>query len=324
MLELVNTSLPNGLLPGTHGFATVAMSRTMPDSLRLRLEMLCAYRHRVTAHDESYYSQNPVNRFHLILPGSNHAVGLVRPCEFDYTGRTNRIARIRLFSTGEMPRVGGAEILGAGNDWFLQDWQGAPGFLEEDTAFPEEINRRNPAMCEDAPMWRETFRSPEYARRIAWHLENGIAAGKTTPVYFKFTPSWDPDGGKLLRLFSEIINSLPLEFRKEVTFSTYASSIPAGIDCHLRAICDDDPGFVAVSRHSPWVDCIGFCVKNESLLPQSAELKKNAATVPGARLASETKSASAAGKRCNRLQARKESHSHIAVKCPKKNRQWRE
>ena len=54
MFELANTSLPNGLIPGTHGFATVAMTRGLSDALRQRLEALCAYTHRQSAHDERY------------------------------------------------------------------------------------------------------------------------------------------------------------------------------------------------------------------------------------------------------------------------------
>ena len=42
MYELVNTSLPNGLIAGTHGFATVAMTKGVQDVLRGRLEALCA------------------------------------------------------------------------------------------------------------------------------------------------------------------------------------------------------------------------------------------------------------------------------------------
>ena len=38
MYELINTSVPNGLIAGTHGFATVAMTKGMPDAIRRRIE----------------------------------------------------------------------------------------------------------------------------------------------------------------------------------------------------------------------------------------------------------------------------------------------
>lgn len=65
MYELVNTSVPNGLIAGSHGFATVAMTKGMPDAIRSRVENLCAYPHRSSAHDQSYYTENPINWFHL-------------------------------------------------------------------------------------------------------------------------------------------------------------------------------------------------------------------------------------------------------------------
>ena len=108
MYELVNTSVPNGLIPGSRGFATVAMTKGVPDAVRTRIESFCAYPHRTSAHDQSYYSENPVNWFHLVLPNGDHVVGRTAPAEFDYTGRTNRISRTIYFGAREMPMVGGA------------------------------------------------------------------------------------------------------------------------------------------------------------------------------------------------------------------------
>ncbi len=126
MYELVNTSLPNGLIAGTHGFSTVAMTKGLSDIVRGRLEGLCAYTHRTSAHDETYFRENPVNWFHVMLPQGDHVVGRVAPSDFDYTGRTNRIARLRVFSGTEMPEIGGAAILHREASWCESPWEGGP------------------------------------------------------------------------------------------------------------------------------------------------------------------------------------------------------
>ena len=43
--ELIYTSAPRGLKPGSHGFCTVAVTQGMPPNLAERLEALSGYRH---------------------------------------------------------------------------------------------------------------------------------------------------------------------------------------------------------------------------------------------------------------------------------------
>ena len=105
MYELVSSSLPNGLIPGSHGFATVAMTKGLPDVLRTRLEAYCAYSHRTSTHDATYFTENPVNWFHVTLPQGEHVMGRVAPADFDYTGRTNRLARLLVFSKNRSHKV---------------------------------------------------------------------------------------------------------------------------------------------------------------------------------------------------------------------------
>ena len=118
MFELVNTSLPNGLLPGTHGFATVAMTRGLADNLRRRLEDLSAYVHKTSAHDATYETLNPVAWSHLILPRGEHVLGRVAAAPFDYTGRTNRLARLVCLSAAEAKAFNAAETLQRENAYF--------------------------------------------------------------------------------------------------------------------------------------------------------------------------------------------------------------
>lgn len=275
MYELVNTSLPNGLIAGTHGFATVAMTKGVPDILRGRLEALCAYTHRTSVHDASYYQQNPVNWFHVTLPQGEHVVGRVAPSDFDYTGRTNRLARIRVFNSSEMPIVGGAEILAKERDWFSQPWQGNPRYLDENKNTCGHLRMLDPVQASSASAWDAVFGNggSHYARQIAWQVEKNLSAGGKT-IYFKTSTDWDVTGEKLLGLFVDVINLLPVEMRSRVTFSTYPVSLPGGAGCNLRGVYDRDKLFDASSATQAWVDCENAKVVHPEMLPTSGSVMK--------------------------------------------------
>lgn len=270
MYELVNTSMPNGLIAGTHGFATVAMTKGVSDVLRSRLESLCAYTHRTSVHDSTYYQENPVNLFHVILPQGEHVVGRVSPSDFDYTGRTNRLARLRVFGTNEMPIVGGAEILIRDRDWFSESWKGEPRYLDEDKDICSNLQKLSPIKSSSAPAWDALFghNGSTYAQQIAWQLEKNLTVGGKT-IYFKTSPAFDVKGEKLLGLFSEIINLLPIELRSNITFSTYPVALPSGVVCNLRAIHECDKIFEASSSTQAWVDCENARIVHAELLPTS-------------------------------------------------------
>ncbi|MBR4653307.1 MAG: hypothetical protein IKO72_08095 [Kiritimatiellae bacterium] len=269
MYELVNTSLPNGLIPGTHGFATVAMTKGLPDALRTRLETYCAYSHRTGAHDATYFKENPVNWFHVALPQGEHIVGRVAPAEFDYTGRTNRIARLLVFPKGEMPAIGGAETLKKEFQRFVEPWTGEARWLEADRLTLGRLRLKMPAVTSDAPAWRAMFGGDEgvrlakgFARLLA---KNMSVTGKT--IYFKTSAKYDVDGTRLLALFADLIALLPVELRGKATFSTYPAALPQGTVCHLRGVYDRDRIFDAAAVTQPWVDCENGTVNNTSLLP---------------------------------------------------------
>ena len=214
MYELVNTSLPNGLIAGTHGFATVAMTKGVSDVLRGRLEALCAYTHRTSAHDTTYYQQNPVNWFHIVLPHGEHVVGRVAPSEFDYTGRTNRLAKLRIFGAQEMPSVGAADVLQKEKTWFSQEWQGDPRYLDEDRNTCGHLRMLNPVQASSAPAWDALFgaNGSRLAQQFAWQLEKNVSSGGKA-IYFKTTASFDVSGERMLGLFADLINLLPPELK---------------------------------------------------------------------------------------------------------------
>ena len=282
MYELVNTSIPNGLLPGTHGYSTVAMTKGLPDALRIRLEAFCAYQHRTNAHDSTYWSENPINWFHVILPQGVHAIGCVAPSEFDYTGRTNRLARMCSFGKDEMPTVGGAAVLRSSLNRFREPWTGEARWLDSDTAVERELQSTRPTQNTIAPAWRRMFGESDglnLAKQFASLLSDNISAGGR-PIYFKTSATNDVEGVKLLELFADLIDMLPLDIRASVTFATYPAALPNGTICHLRGVYDGDRTFEATAATQPWVDCIAATVHNADKLPPIKVRKKEVDEAP--------------------------------------------
>ena len=273
MYELVNTSVPKGLIAGTHGYSTVAMTKGMPNIIRERVESFCAYSHRTSAHDQSYYAENPVNWFHLTLPGGDHVVGRAAPCEFDYTGRTNRISRTLYFKANEMPLNGGAYILASEASRLSEAWSGEPRYLKEDKTACGRLRLANPPTDTTPRNWIQMFgdMGVEYARKFALLLEQNLR-GANKSIYFKVSTA-DVDGARLLGLFSDLINLMPQSVAPQVTFSTFSACVPSGVTCHLRGIFDKDRAFEVASALQPWVDCESGTIKHEELLPsESARL----------------------------------------------------
>ena len=224
MYELVNTSVPNGLVPGTHGFATVAMTKGMPDVIRTRVENFCAYPHRTSAHDGSYFTDNPVNWFHLTLPNEGHVIGRTAPSDFDYTGRTNRLARTIVFKGDEMPTAGGVAALRIAGSHLLEKWSGEPRMLQPDKALAAKFFAADRGTDPRPQNWIALFgeRGEELARRTAIFVAHN-AAGRGKSLYFKTSTKWDADGTKLLGLFGDMIDLMPEGISQLVTFSTFST-----------------------------------------------------------------------------------------------------
>ena len=275
MYELVNTSLPNGLIAGTHGYATVAMTRGLPDALATRLDALSAYAHRTSAHDASYARENPVNWQHLVLPQGEHVVSRIAPAPFDYTGRTNRLARHLCFTRGEpLLANGAARVLEVAQAWFIAPWEGKARWLEPDRALEGTFAAEAPRpVATAAPHWEALLGAGKglaAARRVAQFARANLRApGKS--LSFRADAAQDADGMRLLGLFADIIALLPPDARRDVTFATYAASLPTGVGCLLRGVFDDTPAFKVTSAVQPWIDCVRGRIVHEELLPEWVE-----------------------------------------------------
>ena len=270
MYDLVSTSLPNGLLPGTHGFATVAMTRGTPDSVRVALESLSSYKHRHTGHDARYATENPVAWSHLVQRDGSHVLSCVRAAEFDYTGRTNRLAHHWCFPRGEFPaETNAADMIAANTESLSAAWSGTARWLDPAanpaTAVPSRTDLR-------AVAWMHFYgpeRGPALAASFATLLREELQ-GTNRPIVFRTSQAWDVHGTNLLQLFADIIALLPAQLRDRATFSTYPAALPDYVTCHLRGTQLDDPKFAAYTAGRPWFDCTTG--EAHGSLPQDSEL----------------------------------------------------
>ena len=128
--ELVYTSAPQGLRPGSRGFCTVVSTQGMAVNLADRLESLSAYRH-VFAPQDPNAAMNPVVYSHLrIVVGGRpyHVLSRIAAAGLDYTQRTNKFAHHLVLDAGELVGAGPAWLLA--QPGFMQtDWDGQPKVL---------------------------------------------------------------------------------------------------------------------------------------------------------------------------------------------------
>ena len=293
MFELVNTSLPNGLIPGTHGFATVAMTRSLADNLRRRLEDLSTYVHKTSAHDATYDTLNPVAWSHLILPRGEHVLGRVAAAPFDYTGRTNRLARLVCLTAAEAKTDNAAETLLRENAYFTTPWEGEARWLEPDTALTARFGAPSARASRKSQAWIEAFGESDgsrYAAGFAALLRDAIRQNGR-PLAFVSSQQSDPDGRRALAFIADLIALLPDDLRPNATFSTYPCAIPIGIKCAIRVLRKDDNGYAQAVAGVPVADFAAKTVQNANRLPRDAELEHLAATGSLPAPAASTKSA---------------------------------
>ncbi|HEX6986328.1 MAG TPA: hypothetical protein VF170_13180, partial [Planctomycetaceae bacterium] len=108
--ELLYTSAPRGLKPGSRGFCTVEATAGLPPTLVTALEGLSGYRHVAPPGDPA----NPVVRSHvtLSLGGRTYSVlSRIADAGADYTGRTNKLAHHVVLDPSERPKGGPAWLV---------------------------------------------------------------------------------------------------------------------------------------------------------------------------------------------------------------------
>ena len=240
--ELVYTSSQTGVKQGSTGFCTVACTRGIDPRLMLTLEGLSGYK-PIYPHYDAKAMRNPVSCSHYIFGGGaaiyRHI--LSRACfnGVDYTGRSNKlVSHLALSQLEAKKAAGGPASLFLCEGLFKEaDWQ----IKTEIFPLQKEIPSTN-ATASKCLAWEKACGDSGWAGVIVEKFlsRKGI-------VYLVFDPE---SGVDMLALMNEAIALLPEEDRWRLTFSTYFSSLPAGMECAWRACVPDSEALVA-ARRSP-------------------------------------------------------------------------
>ncbi len=224
--EIVYTSAPRGLKPGSRGFCTVASTPGMAGPLATLLESLSGYRHLVEP-GSSTEGQNPTvyNHFKLRVGGRSIAIlSRVADAGHDYSGRTNKLAHHIALTAGRPITAAGPVATQQHEGFHETTWSGEPRLIEVDRVIPEISNEA--AACN---YWNQITGD------AGW---GGVVAGRVAEK-----PSGDvwiiyPAGLDMLRLLGESFALLPAAKRWEVTYTTFFTKLPPGVECRIRCVVD--------------------------------------------------------------------------------------
>ena len=224
--ELLYTSAPRGLKPGSRGFCTVLSTQGMAAPLTTALEGLSGYRPVYPTGDDRA-DRNPVVYSHLKLQSSGRVVNVLsRIADFglDYSQRANKLAHHVVLDRTELLPGGPANLLSM-RDFMRDEWSGEPTVIAL-----KPVKRETDPPSGVCRTWQELTGDAGWAGVLA---ESFLQAPDRLVVLL-FAPGQD-----ILPLFNEAISLLPVERRWDVTFSTYFTGLATGTTCTWRAIVQD-------------------------------------------------------------------------------------
>jgi len=223
MQELLYTSAPRGLKPGSRGFCTVLSTQGMVAPLAAALEGLSAYRPVYpTGHPQ--VAQNPVVYSHVKLQVAGkswHVLSRIADYGLDYSQRTNKIAHHLVLDRSELPGAGPASVLRL-PDLMRTAWEGEPQLVP-----PRTLSRQPAAPAGVCKTWKALTGDAGWAGVVA----ESFLKDSTRPVILLFEPGQD-----VAALFDEALSLLPPDKRWEVTFSSYFTGASQGVTCLWRGI----------------------------------------------------------------------------------------
>ncbi len=264
--ELVNTSVPKGLKPGSRGFTTVAFTEGMPANYVQLCESLSGYIH-VYGLENPQYCQNPPAYSHLISTVGGRTFSIlsrVASYRKDYTGRSNKLAHHFMFKVEERTACGPAVAMDGGGIFF-DKWEEEPKLLPENRVSLKKIE-----VGLKATHWEKIYGDAGAAGVLA----QAFLDTPDRPAFIIFQPGVD-----LLPLIAEAQALLPEERRWDVTFSTYFTALPVGMKCAWRCCLPESDALVA-ARRTPGALVINLIDKKpiEGTLPADKTLEEVART----------------------------------------------
>ncbi|MEM7624847.1 MAG: hypothetical protein AAF333_04385 [Planctomycetota bacterium] len=228
-LELCYTSSPQGLLPGTHGYCTVAASEQLTQPVMQRLEALSGYRPMYNVGDV-HASRNPVAVSHLRLSIDGETRSVLSRIAYvgaDYSGRINKFAYHLLLEQNELAAAGPAWLL-TQPDLMRHGWPDPPRRIAAPRAVPS--GDMAPQVCR---RWEDATGDAGWAGNlIEFHLLD-----PAKPTYILY----DPRQHDALALTAEALALLPASRRWQVSFSTYFTDPTGDAGCGWRWVARGTP-----------------------------------------------------------------------------------
>lgn len=220
--ELWYTSAPRGLYPGSRGFCTVKATRGIPVQLREVLEMLSSYEHHYPPNDPNAKS-NPINFSHVIIQAGGrpwHVLSRIQDAGVDHTKRSNFFAHHIAIDSSTANSAGPAWLLR--QPGFLESaWDHSTGEITSSRQLP--VGAEEPRPCQ---FWRAVTGDAGWAGVVLDSLLNS-----KKQIYLLYH-----DATTVLPLVSECVALLPKSKRWDITFTTFFTKLPAGVNCALRCV----------------------------------------------------------------------------------------
>lgn len=225
--ELIYTSAPQGLRPGSRGFCTVASTAGMPPNLAEKLEALSGYRHIFPSGNSSHLNPTVYSYLRLAVGGRNYYVlSRIADAGHDYTQRTNKIAHHVALDQHELTSAGPAWLMSQ-SGFMESTWQSDPRILPAGRKPP--LGNSEARVCQ---AWESLVGDAGWAGVLA---ETAIP-GNARHALLIYEPGVNP-----LPLIAESLALLPAKRRWAVTFSTYYTKLPPGLDCQWRCVIAGSP-----------------------------------------------------------------------------------
>jgi hypothetical protein len=242
-VELLYTSAEQGLKQGSRGFCTVISTAGMPLNLANRLESLSGYRHIYPPNSEES-GRNPVAYSHLRLSVGGRVVSVIsRVADYglDYSQRTNKIAHHVVLDSSELSKAGPAWLMEQPGV-FRSQWDGHCRTPGSGPVIP--LGDRAPAVCR---RWYSVVGDAGWAGVLA----DNLSSSNSKPIWIVFSID---QSAHLLPMLNEAISLLPVPQRWQVTFSTYATTIPPDIDCRVRCVLEGSNEARLAPARGPVID----------------------------------------------------------------------
>lgn len=234
--ELLYTSAPKGLKPGSRGFCTVLSTSGMPAPVATALESLSGYR-PVFPPGDPQADRNPIVYSHIQMSLSgrrSHVLSRIADYGLDYSQRTNKLAHHLVIDPAGRPSAGPAWML-AHSGMMRDHWNGELKVVSGERQVPPGV-----APLKICAAWKELTGDAGWAGVLA----ESFLKHPEQPAYIIFSP-----GMNLLALIEEAIALLPANRRWDVTFSTYFTKIPNGVTCNWRCLLADSPEAIESRRY---------------------------------------------------------------------------